>query len=529
MLTQVTVPYSPGYDYGKGVDLATGSPMGHVVDGAFSGVDDAMGSISSFDIRRIHTTAELEKSLSINVEASGGCGCFSASGRFDFAQSSKIQSSSLFLLISAKVTLPFHGIDEPKLSGSAAAISSNPELFQSRYGNMFVNGVGRGGMFLAVLQMDTASSEEAQAVSMELSGSYGLFSADAKMKMESMQRHFHEDVRTTVYHEGGPINLIMGDVTDPSQMYGLLQQWLNAFQTDPNANAVPYFVTLAPISIADGPIPPNAAQVRQAQDVLVECAKERSSRLDQMNLMDFITLNPGKFTFTAPTTLEMVQEAFRGFQVDIDIIAQAAAAAINDPKTACLPVDFAAKQTPARRFPQGLTPDPFPEGAKGLKSVYADKGKMMVSRDALLSEMRELEPDGPAKIGFDIGVAMPGADTLWGPGKQLFMDGLDADERVGCEDSAFFIVARNAQLGLATVGAKIAEKTSTDAFKAARTAEPPGMYTLGFDIASGLFGDARLGARGHTARGPGSLGIRAALDPRGQRGFDAAMTLYSVA
>ncbi|MER9799767.1 hypothetical protein NKJ36_21910 [Mesorhizobium sp. M0142] len=94
-----------------------------------------------------------------------------------------LQSSSLFLLISAKVTLPFHGIDEPKLSGSAAAISSNPELFQSRYGNMFVNGVGRGGMFLAVLQMDTASSEEAQAVSMELSGSYGLFSADAKMKM----------------------------------------------------------------------------------------------------------------------------------------------------------------------------------------------------------------------------------------------------------------------------------------------------------------------------------------------------------
>jgi hypothetical protein len=40
-LFQVTVPYRPSYDYGIGADLATGSPMGKVVEGEISGVGNA--------------------------------------------------------------------------------------------------------------------------------------------------------------------------------------------------------------------------------------------------------------------------------------------------------------------------------------------------------------------------------------------------------------------------------------------------------------------------------------------------------
>ena len=524
MLVQVTVPYQPGYDYGKGADLATGSPMGHVVDGSFSGVDDATGAVSTFDIRRIHSTAELEKALSISVEASGGCGCFSASGRFDFAQSSKIQSNSLFLCISARVTLPFHGIDQPKLSPTAAAIMNDPELFASRYGNMFVSGVGRGGMFMSVLQIDTASSEEAQSISMELSGSYGLFSAEAKMKMSSLEKHFHEDIRVTVYHEGGPVNLLMGDFTDPSQMYELLRQWLNAFQNDPSANAVPYFVTLAPITIADGPVPPNAAQIQKTQDVLKLCARERSVCMDQMNLMEYIVQNPGRFAFSGATTLASVVSAFKGYESDLDVLADAASAAIKDPTQAAFPVEFAAKN--GREYPMGIPPNPLPDAAQGAKGVYAEKGAMIAKGDPLLTAMRNLEPEGPARKGFDIGVAMPGSDTLWGPGKQSFVNSLSADERVGCMNSAPFVVARNAQLGLATVGAEIARNGASSTFLSERGAEPPGMYTLGFDIATGLFSDRAHGGQGNTATGPGSMSIRAGLNESGQRGFDKSLNLH---
>jgi hypothetical protein len=51
-------------------------------------------------------------------------------------------------------------------------------------------------------------------------------------------------------------------------------------------------------------------------------------------------------------------------------------------------------------------------------------------------------------------------------------------------------------------------------------------FRLGFDIASGIFGDPAGGAQGNTATGPGSLGVRNALSPAAQRGFNASVALH---
>ena len=50
----------------------------------------APGGSTSFTVTRTRTTAELQESLQISAEASGGCGLFSASARFDFAKQCKI-------------------------------------------------------------------------------------------------------------------------------------------------------------------------------------------------------------------------------------------------------------------------------------------------------------------------------------------------------------------------------------------------------------------------------------------------------
>ena len=133
--------------------------MGKVVDGVVSGVTDAHGATKFYDISRIHTTTDLETALGINVEASGGCGCFSASGRFDFAKKSKIQTSSLFMAITATVELENLSIDEPALTPLAAQLVSRDDVFSTRFGNMFVRGVGRGGLFVGVMRINTASSK----------------------------------------------------------------------------------------------------------------------------------------------------------------------------------------------------------------------------------------------------------------------------------------------------------------------------------------------------------------------------------
>jgi hypothetical protein len=77
---------------------------------------------------------------------------------------------------------------------------------------------------------------------------------------------------------------------------------------------------------------------------------------------------------------------------------------------------------------------------------------------------------------------------------------------------------------LAATGAAIAQKDPVVAN--ARNVDPLAPYRFGFDISTAMFGDPALGARGNTATGPGSLGIRNALDANGQRGFNDSVKLH---
>lgn len=526
-LVQVQVPYRDNYDFGIGVDLATGSPMGRVVGGGagdVSGVVGAGGATTSYDISRIHTTEALEKKLGIHAEASYGVGVFgSVSARFDFAQSSKIQTSSLFLAITATVVLEVQSIDDPTLTPPALELASRPTDFANRYGNMFVRGIGRGGLFVGVVQINTRTSEEAKAISVEIEGSYGLFSAEAKTKFEEMQKKFSSDIRITVYHEGGPIDLTMNDITDANQLYVMLQQWLKSFQDDPVRNAKPYYVTLAPVAIANGaPIAPNVAQIQHAQDILVICAKQRSRILDGMNDMEFISQNPSRFEFVAPTTPETVVKAFVGYQADLDLVAAAASRTINDATKAATPADFAAEK--GKVYPQGLPPTPMPTLEKGVMEVLVARGEVLASEDPLATELRNRQPAGPARRGFDAGMGAAEGQTLPGPGKDKMRDSLPPAEQGGFALAVTFSVQRNRWFERAALGAKIAK--ADPAVEAARKANPSVFYWLGFDIATAIFGDPALGAQGNTLTGPGSLGARDSLVEDGQKGFNAAVKFH---
>jgi hypothetical protein len=371
-ITQVTVPYLSGYDFGVGADLASGSPMGLVVEGQPSGVPGAAGATASFDITRIHSTSELEKSLGIDVEASYGCAAFGAgmSARFSFAQKSMVQSSSLFLAITANVSLEFISIKGPSLTEPAKGLVGRPDVFSTRYGNMFVRGVGRGGLFVGVIQIDTSNSADSESISAELSGSYGLFSGDAKTHLDSLQKKFRSEIHISVYHEGGPVDLAMNDIQNPVELYELLVRWLQSLEHEPDKYSKPYYTTLAPIQIADGPMPPNAADVQHAQDVLIYCAKERSAILDNINLLGFVRQHPANYVWTEPTTPDTITQALTTYQADLDLVAHCASQAINDVTKAVTPADFAAAT--GSSYPKGTMPMPMPASKAGATVVVPD-------------------------------------------------------------------------------------------------------------------------------------------------------------
>src|SRR5215475_13691848 len=178
MSDQVMVPYREGFNYGMGVRSATAGPLGLGVTGAISSVTGASGGSGGFHLDQIQTSEELEEKLGISAEASGGIGLFSASARFDFARSCKVQSTSLTLVVSATHQKGFQQIDAPVLTADAAGLVSEgkADLLAEKYGDVFVRGMHVGGQFFGIFRIDTQSEQSRQTINSSLEGSYGPFS-----------------------------------------------------------------------------------------------------------------------------------------------------------------------------------------------------------------------------------------------------------------------------------------------------------------------------------------------------------------
>jgi hypothetical protein len=148
----------------------------------------------------------------------------------------------------------------------------------------------------------------------------------------------------------------------------------------------------------------------------------------------------------------------------------------------------------------------------------------LIRADPLLAEFERRQPAGETHRGFEIGVGATGSDTLWGPGKQRILDSLPAAQQEGFKLAASYLLDRNHYAALDAVGIKIA--ASDPLVQRARTADPDVRYWLGFDIASALYGDPKLGSEGSKSTGPGSARILASLSPTAQRGFTASTQFH---
>jgi hypothetical protein len=153
------------------------------------------------------------------------------------------------------------------------------------------------------------------------------------------------------------------------------------------------------------------------------------------------------------------------------------------------------------------------------------KGEAIAKRNPLSAALREQQPEGAGRRGFDAGMVAAENQTAWGPGKQKILDSLSGAEQDGFRAAAYFSVDHNAYILRAEVGAAIAE--ADPVVMKARMREQDAAFWLGFDIATAIFGDPKRGAQGNTATGPGSLGIRDSLNsPASRRGFNTSVALH---
>jgi hypothetical protein len=182
------------------------------------------------------------------------------------------------------------------------------------------------------------------------------------------------------------------------------------------------------------------------------------------------------------------------------------------------------KQEPAQPS-HAETPQPPTTVPATPTDALAAKGAAIASRDPLFAALRALQPEGPARLGFDHAMVAALNQTQWGPGKQGIVDSLSGDEQEGFRVGAYIAVDRNNNDQWATIGAAIADADPAVAQARTRNSDP--RYWLGFDIATGIFGDPKKGAQGNKSAGTGSLGIRnALLSPLAQKGFNAGMAYH---
>jgi hypothetical protein len=360
MIPTITIPWRAGYDFGIGADLASGSAMNLAIDGTASDVSGSRGASVDFRIERIKTTSDLEEVLGVSAAANYGSSCFGAgvSARFGYASSSRIQTSSLFMAVFARVELAFKQIDRVALNTDAAAYVGRPNDFNQRFGNMFVRGISSGGMFVGVMQIDTTSEESAREISAKLSGSYGLFSGSAEFGFKEMQKNYRSDIRISMYHEGGPVDLTINDIGDPNELLRNVQLFLQSFKTDPDSVSVPYAVTLAPLSMALAPLPPNQVELEHAQDVIVECAKRRSKLYDQLHLCQQIIDVPARYDFSNGADLDAFRGAAENAEMDLELIKKCASRAMNNAADAVLPEAYSRLQS--TEYPLLKMPSPLP-------------------------------------------------------------------------------------------------------------------------------------------------------------------------
>jgi hypothetical protein len=216
----------------------------------------------------------------------------------------------------------------------------------------------------------------------------------------------------------------MEDLDDPRQLYTMLQQWFKAFQTAPSENARPYYVTLAPISIANGPTPPNIADLELAQDIVISCAKQRSTILDNQNLLNYMAQNPLRYDFPKGVTRDTLIKASLGFEADLTLIGRVASRAINDPTKAISALDYSKEKNIP--YPQGTLPDPMPTLKATGKTTQAALpnfvGLSLDKIDSIAQEagvvIDEYVPGGPedTNAGTSIQLMLTGGgDGGWNP------------------------------------------------------------------------------------------------------------------
>lgn len=302
-----------GYDFGVGVDLSTGRPLGDPVKRQnIVEQTDASGQSAVYSVTLVEDRAALEESLDVGVKASFRYGLFKASAGFELAQSSKISTYSVNLLITATIENATKQLRDVEMADHAARLwaAGNTEAFLAGNGDEYIRTVTTGGQLFVLLTIQTRDSTESEDMKATLTAGVDLGVAGGSLST-AIQKNIEKAMsQRTIFlthvQQGGDMEIEYS----PKAILGSLQTFAESVKKMP----VVFSVTTAPYETCINLPPiPNKWDRRLKRDSLEAIAALRLEHLKYLDQIDFILENHNQFDFADKGKMQLPQlQVLRG-------------------------------------------------------------------------------------------------------------------------------------------------------------------------------------------------------------------------
>lgn len=173
-------------------------------------------------IKEISSMKEFAREFDLNASLSARFGLGNrVSSAVEYSRSNSFTSHKYYLLVKVDVKNTTVALEQPRLTKSALELLKNkPKKFAEVCGNEFVHASTLGGQFAAVLEFQTSSAEDKEALSARLRGTLNTPTVSADLAVSARnqlaQLSKERQMTVTLLRKGGVGKLI--DPRDPNQL-----------------------------------------------------------------------------------------------------------------------------------------------------------------------------------------------------------------------------------------------------------------------------------------------------------------------
>jgi hypothetical protein len=273
---RIIVPFT-GHVIGEGFNSQTVERVGMALTAGNVGEDkQAPGQSADFKFLMLTSQDSLEKALNVGAQIDARYGLFSGGAKFDFAESSAINTTSTYILASCVVTNALRSGSNftPTEPAERLIRADDQKGFLKAFGDRFTQALHTGGEFHALVRVTSSDTSHQRRISASLHAELnGLFASGSfKASLEEAQKDAssHTEIDIQVHQTGGVGPEVQIPGTDADQ----IRAHMDRFAAAAHANAAAFQAELVTYDTLALPFGSEEEQEEKRQ-VLEDCLARR--------------------------------------------------------------------------------------------------------------------------------------------------------------------------------------------------------------------------------------------------------------